>query len=285
MVACWFAGLTTLDIVHRIARHPGPDEKITACSQEIAAGGPAANAAVVARALGAEATLLTALGDGPVADLARVDLHAHGVDPIDLANAHELSVSSVLVGPGGNRAVVSTDAGTPALGRLDLGALSDPAAVLLDGHHPDLQRAALAEARSRGAVVILDAGRWRPIFAELLPHADIVACSADFRLGPDCGPATDEALAQAILACGARAVVVTHGPEPVYWSDGAREDRVTVPEVPVRDTLGAGDAFHGALTAAIAAGVDLPSAVVRAVRVASTRVQYDGPRAYLEQMR
>src|SRR5699024_3251943 len=103
----------TLDVVHRVARHPGPNEKVTADSQEIAAGGPAANAAVVARALGADATLITALGEGPAASLARADLHACGVRTVDVAGRHDLSVSSVVVGPGGERAVVSTDAGSP----------------------------------------------------------------------------------------------------------------------------------------------------------------------------
>ncbi len=50
---CWFAGLTTLDVVHRAAAPPGRDRKITASRQDVAAGGPAANAAVTVAALGA----------------------------------------------------------------------------------------------------------------------------------------------------------------------------------------------------------------------------------------
>src|SRR5690625_5828251 len=62
-----FAGLATLDVIHRVDASPGPDEKVTALSQFVAAGGPAANAAVTFAALGGHAVLLTALGRSPIA--------------------------------------------------------------------------------------------------------------------------------------------------------------------------------------------------------------------------
>src|SRR5690625_5980424 len=61
-----FAGLATLDVIHRVDASPGPDEKVTALSQFVAAGGPAANAAVTFAALGGHAVLLTALGRSPI---------------------------------------------------------------------------------------------------------------------------------------------------------------------------------------------------------------------------
>ena len=57
-----------------------------------------------------------------------------------------------------------------------------------------------------------------------------------------------------------------------------------MPTVEVRDTLGAGDAFHGALVVALAQGADLETAVEEAVRVASIRVQRVGPRSWLEDL-
>ena len=69
-----FVGLATLDVIHRISGPPDVNEKVTATEQFVAAGGPAANAAVTFAALGGDAILVTALGDGPVADLIRSDL-------------------------------------------------------------------------------------------------------------------------------------------------------------------------------------------------------------------
>ncbi|QGH70800.1 carbohydrate kinase family protein [Pseudactinotalea sp. HY158] len=277
---CWFAGLTTVDLVHRADRPPAPNEKITALRQDLAAGGPAANAAVVAAAMGRSPLLITAIGAGPVGALARHDLEANGVRLLDAGPRHEMSVSAVLVDDAtGERSVVSTDAGSTHTVAPDLDAEPTPRVVLLDGHHPDLQRDVLARARECGATVVLDAGRRRPIFAELIPHADVVACSADFRTATgDSGP-------DALLALGARGVVITAGAGPVTWVDARGSGRVEVPRVAVRDTLGAGDAFHGALVAALTLGAELEAAVRTAVEVASLRVREVGPRTYLRAVR
>ncbi len=272
---CWFVGLTTLDVVHRASAPPARNQKITASRQDVAAGGPAANAAVTAAALGVDAVLISALGSGPVAAAARADLEAHGVTVVDVADeGFALAVSAVLVDEEtGERSVVSPDgalATVPAPPQVLLARLPEPEVVLLDGHHPMLARAVLAwlATTSPPPRVVLDAGRWRPIFAELIPAADIVAASADFAFPED------------LPVHGA--VVTTHGADPVEWraADG-RAGRVDVPRVEARDTLGAGDAFHGALVAALAGGAALPEAVERAARVASARVGVVGPREWL----
>ena len=104
-----FAGLTTLDVLHRLDHVPDPGLKVTSTDFTMAAGGPATNAAVTYAALEAAARslsadeamanspdpttradaplLLTAVGEGPVAaflaaDLA-ADLAAAGVRVLD----------------------------------------------------------------------------------------------------------------------------------------------------------------------------------------------------------
>ena len=98
-----FAGLTTLDVLHRLDHVPDPLLKVTSTDFTMAAGGPATNAAVTYAALceasrvlngsGDEAgaasgtrayseeapTLLTALGEGPVSAFLAADLAAAGV--------------------------------------------------------------------------------------------------------------------------------------------------------------------------------------------------------------
>ncbi len=77
--------LATLDVVHRVERQPGTNEKVTARAQFVAAGGPAANAAVTFAALGGVATLVTALGRHAVARLIADELTSVGVRIIDVA--------------------------------------------------------------------------------------------------------------------------------------------------------------------------------------------------------
>ena len=168
-----FAGLTTLDVLHRLDHVPDPSLKVTSTDFTMAAGGPATNAAVTYAALcaasrvlsapvgeagaasGAPADseeapiLLTALGEGPVAAFLAADLAAAGVRVVDATApaaspaSREPAVSSIIEHPSG-RMVASTNA------RLDADAERVAAelperigAVLIDGHNPALAHVAL----------------------------------------------------------------------------------------------------------------------------------------------
>jgi sugar/nucleoside kinase (ribokinase family) len=271
------AGLATLDLIYSVPAIPGVDEKAQATGLAIAAGGPAANAAVTAAALGAEVTLVTAVGAHPLGDLVRADLAAHRVRLVDADpdNPAPPPVSAVSVlDSTGERTIVSRNAGDLAA-RVPDGGLPGADLTLVDGHHPALAVAAARAARR----LLVDAGSWRPVFAEIFPHAEVVACSAAFR-HPAAGLLADDAGTAA--AIGAPHVAVTHGPGPVSWFSGGRSGLIAVPPVAAVDTAGAGDAFHGALAVALGAGQDLPVALASAIRVAGVRVVHRGPRAWLE---
>jgi sugar/nucleoside kinase (ribokinase family) len=262
MILC--VGLATVDLVYRVDRIPGVDEKAQARSAEVAAGGPAANAAVTAAALGAPVTLVTAIGSHPLGALVRADLESYSVRVVDVAegSAELPPVSTVIVADGtGERTIVSRNAGDRAH-RVRETDLPDAEVTLVDGHHPEL---AVAAARSARRLVV-DAGSWRPVFADILPHADVVACSAAFR-HPGGFTAPD--------------VIVTHGPGPVTWTRDGHTEQIPVPPVDAVDTAGAGDAFHGALAHALHAGTPLRDAITEAIRVAGVRVRHPGPRSWL----
>lgn len=265
------AGLATLDLIQRVDRVPGVDEKAEALSTEVAAGGPATNAAITAAVLGAEVTLLTAIGAHPLGDLIRADVSAYGVHIIDAAaqRIEPPPVSAVTVLEStGQRTIVSRNAAGAAVDVPDGLDFSQVDAVLADGHHPAL---ALAAARS-GKPLVLDAGSWRPVFEQLLPMASVAACSSAFRAPRD------------LRAMGVHRGAVTHGPDPVRWWSGAETGTIPVPEVPAADTAGAGDAFHGALVVAVAQGKPLQEALRYAVSVAAVRVQHRGPRTWLQHL-
>ncbi|NMR20201.1 PfkB family carbohydrate kinase [Cellulomonas fimi] len=293
-----FVGLATLDVVHRVDHPPGADEKVTATRQDVAAGGPAAGAAVAFAALGGRARLVTALGTDPIARLIRAELESRGVDVVDVApdDPTPPAVSAVAVTDStGARAVVSRDAaGHDVAAPPDLGRhLADALVVLVDGHHPRLAVAAAEAVRGverERPVLVLDAGRWRPVFSRLVPRADVAICSADFRAP---GTADAEASAIALLEAGVGHVVTTHGGDPVRWwrptpSGHVLRHEVAVPRVDAVDTLGAGDAFHGAFAWFVAQrafdddGTDVRRALDAAARVAALRCTVAGPRAWLD---
>jgi sugar/nucleoside kinase (ribokinase family) len=277
-------GLATVDVVYRVGRIPGPDEKSQAEAVEVAAGGPAANAAVTAAALGADVILVSAVGAHPLGALIRSDLAGRGVALVDAApdapGPPPISAITVAVGTG-ERTIVSRNAGDTAVGVPDdLGrVLAAADAVLIDGHHPALARAA---ARA-GRPLVVDAGSWRPVFGEIIGYATLVACAASFR-HPAADADGDAGTARMLLAAGVPHVAVTHGPRPVRWWSGGRSGEVSVPPVEAADTAGAGDAFHGALAVAMATDPGVPDLlqVLRyAIAVAGVRVRHAGPRTWL----
>lgn len=282
-----FVGLATLDVVQRVDHRPGVNEKMIALRSDIAAGGPAAAAAVTFGALGGQSVLLSALGPGPIGRVTAGELNRAGVRVVDAwAAGADLSISAITVlEDTGQRSVVSRNAedmmavvpgALPAL-------IQDADVVLLDGHHPDLAVAAGQAAQAAGVPVVLDCGSPKQVYAELVGLADAVVCSTSFVAGE---PAGFDALAAALLAAGARLVAMTAGAEPVRWQTRQAAGAVTVPPVTVRDTLGAGDVLHGALAFARARGVTDPERSLSfGVAVASLRVQHVGPRAWLNDHR
>jgi len=293
-------GLTTLDTVYTVAHHPAPDEKIAAARQDLAAGGPAANAAVTSAALGSRTTLVTALGTHPLAAVAADDLRAHRVNVLDATpdDASAPALSSVYVQPAtAVRSVVSVNAAdrsVPAPGELDE-LVGRARAVLVDGHHPDLLRAAIDAAGRHAVPVVLDGGSWKPQLDAVLHGVGWAVCGERFRV-PGAAPTTqgEADTTEELLSRGVTLVAFTHGARPVTWRTAHAAGSVDVPRVHAMDTLGAGDAFHGAVIHELARGgpgADGTEVAGRAgqvlgaaARVAALRVTVLGPRAWLREL-
>jgi sugar/nucleoside kinase (ribokinase family) len=283
MLVC--CGLVTLDVVQTLDALPGPDQKVVADGLDVRFGGPAANAAATAVALGVPTRLVTAVGTGPVADLVRAGLCDAGVEVVDLAagTAATPPVSTVLVTRAtGERAVVSVNGtGSPDLGAaarvvLDGGALDGATAVLVDGHHLGAAVPVAAAARGRGVPVALDGGSWKPGLGDLLAHVDHAVLSADFRL-PDGG---DDVLAAVLAGWPVASVARSAGGGALRYveRDGveARVEVAAVPPGEVVDTLGAGDVLHGALAAELARGAGVADALRVGTRWATESVRHPG---------
>lgn len=280
-----FVGLATLDVIHRIDAPPGQNEKITARTQFVAAGGPAANAAVTFAALGGEATLLTGLGSGPIAETIAAELASVHVNVVDLAPdlVDAAPVSSVsVIDSTGDRSVVGGDATSVIVPAPDpellAGFLVGTDVVLIDGHHPLLAGAAASAAQIADIPSVLDAGRWKPVMPGLIEHVTDVVASADFRMP---GTSSSEETAGRLVSSGPDVVVTTAGAQPVRWWTSGNHGEVAVPTVDAVDTLGAGDVFHGAYAYALARGSGVEQRIAFANDVAAVRCASIGPRSWL----
>lgn len=310
-------GLTTVDAIQEVDEIPGPNEKVVARSATLTFGGPAANAAATAVAVGAHARLVTAIGSGPVADLALAGLADAGVEVVDLARGTGAApaVSTILVTAStGERAVVSVNATrSGALAAVPTDVLDGVDVVLVDGHHLETAIEVSRAARAGGVLVVLDGGSWKPGMERLLALVDQAIVSADFRVPvgvvPADVPASDvpatgspaadiasgatvdgERLLRQVAAFGPRVVARSDGAGPILVLDSrtpAEVRSVTVPADPSRtvvDTVGAGDVLHGAYAAFLAgelAASDPVDVLARAAQVASESVHFRGARGWV----
>jgi ribokinase len=284
-------GSLNADLTVRVPRFPAPGETISGEGFAIVPGGKGANQAAAAGRLGGRVAMVGQVGADANGRLLRDALNAAGVDTrlvaVDEAAATGVAVITIDV-LGENEIILAAGAnGTYAPDRLApaLATLRSARVVLLQLEIPlaTVMRAA-AEARSAGAVVVLDPAPAVPIPDQLLSLADYVtpnerelALLAGGAPTGDDTPLEDvDAMARAVLRRGAGRVLVKLG------ARGAR--LVALDEVlswPARhvhavDTTAAGDAFNGALAVALTEGASLDQAVRFATIAASISVTRAG---------
>lgn len=280
-----FVGLATVDAEYFLDDLPGPNQKLAAQSQYIAAGGPAANAAITFAFLGGYVSLVTAVGRHPLAEVIHNDLRHFGVALSDIAKKHEEAppLSSIFVLKNGERSIVSVNAAafSSLQWEIDSKLLENTSIVLVDGHYMSLCQAVASSARSRGIRVVLDAGSWKHGMDELLSNVDIAICSDDFR-PPACMSEAD--VFSYLATHGIKFTAITHSGKPISYMENGTRAEIAVEQVNVTDTLGAGDVFHGAFCfRASQPGNGFQDSLQFAAHTASFSCQYPGTRLWMQE--
>jgi sugar/nucleoside kinase (ribokinase family) len=281
-----FVGITTLDLIYGVSHIPQANEKQTAAALEIAAGGPATNAAVTFRHLGDRAKLLSVLGQHPLTDLVRADLDAQQVELLDLMpdRAEPPPLSSILVTEGtGDRAVVSRNAVSlqATASQIPPNLLDGVDIVLVDGHQLEVSVAIAQAAQQQNIPVVLDGGSWKPGLKRVLPFVTYAVCSANF-LPPGCDEQA-EVVAYLRSAMTSPAIAITQGGATIAYFTQAHSGEIAVPKIQPVDTLGAGDIFHGAFCHWILQ-TDFVVALTQAAGVAALACQSFGTRQWLRSL-
>jgi sulfofructose kinase len=192
--------------------------------------------------------------------------------------------SAVIVDEKGERLVASEDAQGMDMdaGWLPVERIARAGAVLSDLSWLEGTLAAFGEARAKGVPTVLDidlgAG---PLLGEVIPLTDIAIFSGPAFETFVYGASDGERLAT-ILAAGVRHAGVTRGAGGYTWkAKGGQEGKQESFKVPVVDTTGAGDAFHGAFTLAVAQGLEDAECARVASAVAALKCRRLGARAGL----
>jgi sugar/nucleoside kinase (ribokinase family) len=281
-----FVGLSTVDIIYGVDSFPAEDTKTTATGYCIATGGPASNAAVAFAYLGGDARLVSALGTGVVAELARRDLTACGVAhlEIDEKRRADPALSAIVVSTAvGSRTILTSpaiddDSGAMAANAQLEDALGASNIVLLDGHQPSVAEQTARLAKARGVPVVMDGDLYNPKVERLLAFVDIVIFGKSFRIP---NQRTSDEAAGYFRDLGVKHVVATHGASAIEYLSPAGTVMTPVPAVPVIDTLAAGDFFHGAFCYFYLRHRDVARAIHAASQVAAASVSSFGTREWL----
>lgn len=241
----------------RVQSFPAPGSKAQGAQFLVTTGGQAANAAVAAARLGARTRYAGPLGsrDDEAANRIVATLERESIDCRHAVRVPDAlsSVSLIMIDAAGEK-MIATRRGTKLTGvaPADVGALvADIDAVLLDNRHPDFVMPIAREAFTHGIPRVLDFDRAAALDDPLLRLCTHVIASAD-ALRASTG---ERDLGDALKKLGASYegfLAVTDGPNGIDWRDGGVVRHMDAFQVAAIDTLGAGDAFHGAFTVRLA---------------------------------
>ena len=291
-------GSLNTDISLLVPHLPGPGETVLAsAAATFGAGGKGANQAVAAARLGAAVSMVGCCGDDDFGARLRAGLAAEGigVTGVRAVPGTASGLALITVDPAGENSIAVAAGANGLAGDAEVAAaFTQPCDVLvLSAEIPvPVLGAALRQARSGGVRTMLNlapvpegaAGLLAECPDWLVVNAQEAAALAG-RL-PEGTPPDEAALGRdiaAALAAGLRGghVVVTLGAAGAVLAGPS--GTAAVPGFPVTavDTVGAGDAFVGALAVALASGLDPAAAVTAACAAGAAAATRRGAQAAL----
>lgn len=234
-------GSINLDLVARCERLPRPGETLTGATFARYPGGKGANQAVACARLGADVTMIGAVGSDPFADEALTGLREAGATLALQESAMPTGIAVILVDAAGENEIVVAPGANADLDEI---ALPEHDAVLCQLEIPDETVRTAWEACS--GVFCLNAAPARPVTVD--PDLTVVN-----RYELDALTRRDGLVA------------VTLGPEgAMLLEDGEEVVRATPPAVEAVDGTAAGDAFTACLLVSLLEGREYDDALRRA---------------------
>ena len=262
-------GSLNLDLVTQVERHPEPGETVLGEGLARLAGGKGANQAMAAAAAGADVAMVGAVGDDDAGRAYLRRLQGAGVDTSAIAvlDDEPTGTALIVVGDGAENSIVVVPGANGRVADAALATVEEmtPDDVLLVQLEIPLDTvsAACERAAARDVRVVLNIAPYADLPAAVIQVADPLVAN--------------EHEAQLLGHTGARprSRLVTLGAHGAVWDDLGLP-AVEVPDDEVLDTTGAGDAFCGALAAALARGEDRESALRGALAAGADAVRHLG---------
>lgn len=280
-VASWNA-----DLISRVARPIARGETLMASDFSISPGGKGSNAAVAAARQGARVALVARIGDDDFGRMGMELWQAEGIatQHVERVAGERSGVAQILVYEDGDNSIAVYPGAGTGLGarhaQAAAGLLGGCRVVMASCEVPaEATLQAFRLARAAGALTLLNPAPARPLSDELLALVDVLTPNESelFLLAGEAHAGSADQAAARLLSRGARAVLVTLGAAGCrLYQAGQPPHSIPGRSMAVRDTIGAGDTFTGALAAALARGEALPVAMQWANAAAALSVTKHG---------
>ncbi|SDI51967.1 ribokinase [Desulfosporosinus hippei] len=275
-------GSLNMDLVVKAVRAPKRGETVLGEEIHFIPGGKGANQAIGLARLGAETTMIGAVGSDAFGVELMKALQADGVNTstVKVLNSEATGVASILLAEGDNSIVVVPGANAQCLPEdLDRyeGIISEADLVLLQLEIPLVTvEYAIKLARKHGTPVMLNPAPAQSLSQDLLSQVDYLTPNRS-ELALLAKMAEESAIDQGIqrlLELGVSCCVTTLGAEGVAFMELGTSTLANISGymVPVVDTTGAGDAFNAGLAFALAQKKSIREAAEFAVKVSALAV-------------
>ena len=269
-------GSLNVDYIFQVPQLPAPGETVLASNMQVLPGGKGANQAVAAARAGAKVSMVGAVGRDGLSKIALAGLLDAGVDTsaIELSTKPTGTAAINVDAQGENAITVSSGANLDARAdSLDEKNLTPRTTVLLQMEVPMNAMADLVQrARKKESSIVWNLAPMQSVDLALLKQVNCLIFN-EVELnqlhselhqtpGPNNGSAKDvEQRAWDIFTLTRQSVVVTLGANGTLAVHN--NTLLTVPALTIStvDTVGAGDAFTGAFTAALDLGETFPVAL------------------------
>jgi len=249
-------GSCNLDLVSTTSHLPSPGETLRAVSFAEHAGGKGLNQAVACARMGARTAFIGCVGNDSAGTMLRDLLNAEGIDTSQLVSVDAPTGSAfITVDASGENTIVIVAGANAHVGQTEITIPSSK--VLLAQLEIPIDVVTQVFAKAPNVITVLNPAPAAPLSAGLLSLCDIAV------------PNETESVAlggtQFLLRAGVTTVVTTLGERGAEISDNTTTVEVAPYPIHAIDTVGAGDAFVGALCAELARG----ETVEHAARIAS----------------
>ena len=286
-------GCCALDITVEVDGYPDADQKVAARSLSKQGVGLVATALVAAARLGGSCAFIAALGDDFLAQFVVDELDRERVDTRYVRRVPGKSVITAVIvadSTAGTRTIVYDDSQQPdtAPEQVTADIIGKSKALHIDNYQKPAALRGAEIARSLGVPVTVDLEGSGQEADDLLALCDYAIVPLEFvqgRFGAQDMHDGARALFDAIASHGGRAAVVTDGTAGSYLK--SRELGLFQPayRVPVVDTTGCGDVFHGAFALGVARGWPLEKIMRVASATAALKCRKPGGRAGIPSLR